>query len=138
MVEVDRLRPGGGCGHRFTLPWNEPIQADDIDVRAAGPSRRTHALAASEYVNLLCSFMGWDFGTDEDFEQQLAWMRDFVREEVAALEVLWPNHHHRVPPPWLKKVIDPLKQQVKTRGLWACHLGPELAARASVRSSSRS
>jgi acyl-CoA dehydrogenase len=26
----------------------------------------------------------------------------------------------------LKAVIDPLKQQVKQQGLWACHLGPEL------------
>jgi acyl-CoA dehydrogenase len=73
--------------------------------------------------------MGWDFSTDEDFEQQLVWMRDFVREDVAPLEILWPNHHHRVPPPWLKKVIDPLKQQVKQRGLWACHLGSELGGR---------
>ena len=45
------------------------------------------------------------------------------------MEILWPNHHHRVPPPWLKKVIDPLKQQVKDRGLWACHLGPELGGK---------
>ena len=73
--------------------------------------------------------MAWDFSTDEAFEEQLAWMREFVREEVAPLEILWPNHHHRVPPPWLKKVIDPLKQQVKDRGLWACHLGPELGGK---------
>jgi acyl-CoA dehydrogenase len=70
--------------------------------------------------------MSWDFSTDPEFEQQLAWMRTFVGEEIAPLEVLWPHYHHRVPPPWLKAVIDPLKQQVKVRKLWACHLGPEL------------
>ena len=26
----------------------------------------------------------------------------------------------------LRKVVDPLKHQVRERGLWACHLGPEL------------
>jgi acyl-CoA dehydrogenase len=73
--------------------------------------------------------VAWDFSTDEAFEEQLAWMREFVRDEVAPVEILWPNHHHRVPPPWLKQVIDPLKQQVKDRGLWACHLGPELGGK---------
>jgi len=70
--------------------------------------------------------MAWDFSTEPEFEEQLAWMRAFVRDEVAPVELLWPHWHHRVPPPFLKKVVDPLKQQVKDRGLWACHLGPEL------------
>jgi acyl-CoA dehydrogenase len=48
---------------------------------------------------------------------------------VAPLDLLWPHHHHKVPPAWLKKVIDPLKEQVRARGLWACHLGPELGGR---------
>jgi acyl-CoA dehydrogenase len=73
--------------------------------------------------------MAWDFSTDPEFEEQLAWMGRFVAEEVEPLELLWPEYHHRVPPPWLKKVIDPLKQQVRDRGLWACHLGPELGGR---------
>ncbi|HEX2384004.1 MAG TPA: acyl-CoA dehydrogenase family protein, partial [Acidimicrobiales bacterium] len=45
------------------------------------------------------------------------------------LDLVFPHYDHRVPPPWLKKVIDPLKEQVKDRGLWACHLGPELGGR---------
>ncbi|MFI5953215.1 acyl-CoA dehydrogenase family protein [Cryptosporangium sp. NPDC051539] len=68
----------------------------------------------------------WEFSTEPEFEKQLAWMRDFVTAEVAPLELLWPHHHHKVPPPWLRAVIDPLKDEVRTRGLWACHLGPEL------------
>ncbi len=70
--------------------------------------------------------MTWDFSTDEEFAAQLEWIREFVRDEVAPIELLWPQYHHRVPPPWLKAVIDPLKERVKRRGLWACHLGPEL------------
>ena len=68
----------------------------------------------------------WDFSTDPEFEEQLEWMRGFVAEEVAPLDLLWPNYHHKVPPPWLKEVIDPLKAEVRRRGLWACHLGPDL------------
>jgi acyl-CoA dehydrogenase len=73
--------------------------------------------------------MAWDFSTDEAFEADLQWMRSFVKEEVAPLDLVFPHYDHRVPPPWLKKVIDPLKEQVKDRGLWACHLGPELGGR---------
>lgn len=73
--------------------------------------------------------MTWDFSTEPEFEEHLAWMREFVRAEVAPIELLWPHWHHRVPPPFLKKVIDPLKQQVKDHGLWGCHLGPELGGK---------
>jgi acyl-CoA dehydrogenase len=68
----------------------------------------------------------WDFSTEPEFETRLAWMRDFVEAEIAPLELLWPHYHHKVPPPWLKKVIDPFKDAVRAQGLWACHLGPEL------------
>ncbi|MEU1370880.1 acyl-CoA dehydrogenase family protein [Streptomyces sp. NPDC005803] len=71
----------------------------------------------------------WDFSTEPEFEKELQWMREFVLEEVGPLDLLWPHFDHRVPPTWLKKVIDPLKRQVKNRGLWACHLGPELGGR---------
>ena len=56
-------------------------------------------------------------------------MRGFVREEVAPLDLVFPHMDHRVPPPWLKKVIDPLKSEVKKRSLWACHLGPDLGGK---------
>jgi acyl-CoA dehydrogenase len=73
--------------------------------------------------------MAWDFSTEPEFEEQLTWMRKFVKEEVAPLDLLFPHHHHRVPPPWLKSVIDPVKDEVKRRGLWACHLGPDLGGK---------
>lgn len=68
----------------------------------------------------------WNFETDPEFEKKLEWMRRFVVEEVAPLDLLWPNDHHTAPEPWLKEVIDPLKEEVRKQGLWACHLGPEL------------
>lgn len=73
--------------------------------------------------------MAWDFSTEPEFEAQLAWMRTFVKDEVAPLDLVFPHYDHRVPPPWLKKVIDPLKAQVKERGLWACHLGADLGGK---------
>ena len=70
--------------------------------------------------------MSWDFSTDAEFQQKLDWMRGFVREEIEPITLLWPDLHHRRPEPWLRKIVDPLKREVKARGLWACHLGPEL------------
>src|SRR6476661_1122666 len=73
--------------------------------------------------------MAWEFATDPEWQEQLDWVRDFVATEVEPLTMLWPHLHHTPPPPWLRAVIDPLKQQVRDRGLWACHLGPELGGK---------
>jgi acyl-CoA dehydrogenase len=64
--------------------------------------------------------MAWDFSTDAEFEEQLDWMRTFVREEVWPLETLDLNWEQ------LKVATAPLKQRVKDRGLWAAHLDPAL------------
>ncbi|MDE3064191.1 MAG: acyl-CoA dehydrogenase family protein [Acidobacteriota bacterium] len=64
--------------------------------------------------------MAWDFSTDPAFEQQLTWMREFVREEVFPLETLRLTHDQ------LRAVIKPLQEEVRRRGLWAAHLPPEL------------
>lgn len=64
--------------------------------------------------------MSWDFSTDPGFEEKLAWMRTFVREELWPLETLdlsWEQ---------LKRAVAPLQAEVKGRGLWAAHLDPEL------------
>jgi acyl-CoA dehydrogenase len=41
--------------------------------------------------------MAWDFSTDEQYEEQLAWMRDFVREEVFPINSWrrWPRSKSR-------------------------------------------
>ncbi len=35
--------------------------------------------------------MAWDFSTEPEFEKKLDWVREFVREEVEPLEVLFPG-----------------------------------------------
>ncbi|MHB8518534.1 MAG: acyl-CoA dehydrogenase family protein [Acidimicrobiales bacterium] len=64
--------------------------------------------------------MAWDFSTDEAFEEQLVWMRGFIREEIMPIETLSLNHDQVV------RLIQPLQEQVKTRGLWAAHLPSDL------------
>jgi len=70
--------------------------------------------------------MAWDFSTDAEFEEKLAWVRTFVREEVEPLDVLFPGCEYLPLDDERRKVVDPLKQKVRDNGLWAAHLGPEL------------
>ena len=36
--------------------------------------------------------VAWDFSTEPEFEEQLAWMRQFVREEIFPLETIALDH----------------------------------------------
>jgi acyl-CoA dehydrogenase len=64
--------------------------------------------------------MAWDFATEPEFEEKLVWMRQFVREEIFPLETLGLDYDEML------RVIRPLQDQVKERGLWAAHLPPAL------------
>ncbi|MHB8671146.1 MAG: acyl-CoA dehydrogenase family protein, partial [Acidimicrobiales bacterium] len=64
--------------------------------------------------------MAWDFSTEPEFEEKLAWMRDFVREEIYPLETLSLDEAG------FRRITDPLKARVKERGLWAAHLPPSM------------
>src|SRR3954465_15774834 len=66
--------------------------------------------------------MAWDFSTDPEFERQLAWMREFVREEVWPIEAI----EDRLTQADLDRINAPLQEQVRQQGLWAAHLPPEL------------
>jgi acyl-CoA dehydrogenase len=70
--------------------------------------------------------VAWDFSTDPEFQQQLDWMDGFVREEVEPLDLLWGGKTFHPLDDGLRAIVDPLKQEVRDRHLWACHLGPEL------------
>lgn len=70
--------------------------------------------------------MAWDFSTEPDFEDRLAWIREFVSEQVEPLEVLFPGCEFLPLDEQRRRIVDPLKQQVRDAGLWAPHLGPEL------------
>jgi acyl-CoA dehydrogenase len=70
--------------------------------------------------------MAWDFETDPEYRKLLDWADEFVREEVEPLDLAWP-HQQFVPLTGVRrKAVDPLKEEVRRKGLWATHLGPEL------------
>lgn len=67
----------------------------------------------------------WSFENDPEFQSELDWIDTFVREKVQPLDYLlgsqWDIHA-----PEFVRLVRPLQAEVKERGLWACHLGPEL------------
>ena len=65
--------------------------------------------------------MAWDFSTDPEFESTLAWIRDFVDHTIIPLDLLCEGLNQKQ----LDALWAPLKAQVKAKGLWAPHLGPE-------------
>jgi len=70
--------------------------------------------------------MAWDFETDPEYQAQLDWANEFVRDEVEPLDLVWRGKQFTPPDDHLRRVIDPLKDEVRKRRLWATHLGPEL------------
>ncbi len=70
----------------------------------------------------------WDFSTEPAFQEELDWMQRFVREDCEPLDLLFPEggDPYDVKNPVSRAILKPLQAQVKARGLWACHLGPEL------------
>ena len=70
--------------------------------------------------------MAWDFSTEPEFQEQLDWMDDFVRREVEPLDLLWGDRVFQPLSGELRQVVAPLKEEVRSRRLWACHLGPDL------------
>jgi acyl-CoA dehydrogenase len=70
--------------------------------------------------------MAWDFETDPEYQAKLDWADTFVREEVEPLDYLFPHMQFVPMTAEMRRIIDPLKDQVRAQGLWATHLGPEL------------
>jgi acyl-CoA dehydrogenase len=62
--------------------------------------------------------MSWDFCADPAFQDTLDWIAEFVATEVHPLEPLLPRLTARE----YQSVLEPLKAQVRERGLWAAHL----------------
>lgn len=62
----------------------------------------------------------WEFATEPEYQEKLAWADEFVRTEILPLEPLGLDREA------LHARTAPLRQRVKDAGLWACHLGPEL------------
>ena len=70
----------------------------------------------------------WSFENDPEFQPELDWIDAFVREKVQPLDYLlgsqWNIHD-----PEFVRLVRPLQAEVRERGLWACHLGPELGGK---------
>ena len=64
--------------------------------------------------------MAWDFETEPEFEAKLVWMRHFLKEEIFPIETLNLSHDAMI------RLIKPLQDEVRSRGLWAAHLPAEL------------
>lgn len=69
--------------------------------------------------------MAWDFETEPEFQRELNWMDKFVREEIESLDLVLENPYDKSDEKAMS-VLRPLQDQVKERGLWACHLGEDL------------
>ena len=69
--------------------------------------------------------MAWEFETDAAFQEHLDWVTEFVRTEVEPLDHVI-EHPYDLADPVRNELIRPLQDRVRERGLWACHLGPEL------------
>lgn len=70
----------------------------------------------------------WSFTTDPDFQHELDWIDQFVRDEVEPLDHVLGNQWNIHDPDFVR-LVRPLQEKVRERGLWACHLGPELGGK---------
>jgi acyl-CoA dehydrogenase len=68
-----------------------------------------------------------DFSIDPEFQEQLDWIRAFVKENVESLDLAFQGEESTYDKSGLfyEEAIRPLQQKVKDRGLWSCHLTPE-------------
>ncbi|MCW2548061.1 MAG: acyl-CoA dehydrogenase [Mycobacterium sp.] len=71
----------------------------------------------------------FDFSVEPDFQDKLDWAQAFVREEIEPLDLVWPSDNYKPLNEERRRIVDPLKQQVRDAGLWACHLPPELGGK---------
>ncbi len=68
-----------------------------------------------------------DFSIDPNFQEQLDWIREFVKAEVEPLDLAFAGEEmvYNKASAFYEEAIRPLQQIVKDRGLWSCHLTPE-------------
>jgi len=70
-----------------------------------------------------------DFTLEPEFEQKLAWIRQFVEEKVEPLDVIFdynPNTSYDITNAKATAVVKQLQEEVRAQGLWAPHLDREL------------
>ena len=77
--------------------------------------------------------MAWDFETDPEFQEQLEWIDEFVREEIEPLDFIITSPYD-LTDPVRNDIIKPLQAQVQERELWACLLYTSPSPRDRTRS----
>lgn len=72
-----------------------------------------------------------DFSTDPEFQEKLDWMNSFVREEVEPMDLLFSEAEsmYDMTNAPARAMLKPLRDKVKEKGLWACHLTPDLGGK---------
>jgi acyl-CoA dehydrogenase len=72
--------------------------------------------------------MAFDFSIEPEFQADLDWIDDFVRTEIEPIDALFSDQHLTYDKTFEpgQKLIRPLQQRVRDRGLWAVHLPPHL------------
>ncbi|MCU1388481.1 MAG: bbsG2, partial [Ilumatobacteraceae bacterium] len=66
--------------------------------------------------------MAWDFEAEPEFEEKLAWMREFIDRELIPLEPIYDQ----IPVAEWNAVKHVLQDQVKAQELWGKFLDPKL------------
>lgn len=69
-----------------------------------------------------------NFSVEPEFQEKLDWMAQFVRAECETMDLLFPGQGimYDMSHAKARAHLKPLRDEVKKRGLWACHLGPHL------------
>jgi acyl-CoA dehydrogenase len=72
-----------------------------------------------------------DFTIDPEFQTKLDWMNSFIREDVEAMDLLFPqgSEQFNIRNRKARAMVRRLQARVKEQGLWACHLTPELGGK---------
>lgn len=72
-----------------------------------------------------------DFAVEPEFQAKLDWMNAFVRQEVEAMDLLFPqgSEQFNIRNKKARAMVRRLQVKVKEQGLWACHLTPEMGGK---------
>ena len=70
----------------------------------------------------------WSFETEPEYQKELDWIDEFVKKRIEPLDFV-VRAAYDTKDPLRNKIIKPLQKEVQERGLWACHLGPDLGGR---------
>ena len=69
--------------------------------------------------------MTWEFETEPEFQRQLDWVDNFVKEEVEPLDYVIRNPYD-LKDGIRQELIPPLQEKVRAHGLWGFHLSRDL------------